>query len=74
MITISPAVAGFIKGLGIVLLVSFLSYLGDATHLSGIMNPVVATMIAALASSFESHLKSESDNKTALFGSVAIKK
>lgn len=72
MVNISPSIAGFIKGLGIVLLVSTLSFLGDVSHFTGIVNPIVATMIAALASSLESHMKAASGNTTALFGSVRI--
>lgn len=71
--TITPSQAGFIKGLGVVLLASLASYLANVANLQGVFNPVLATLIAALASSLESHLKSQSGNQSALFGAVRLK-
>lgn len=69
---ITPAIAGFIKGLVLVAVIAVCTYLEDAAHLTGVLNPVIATVIAALASSLESHLKAESGNTSALFGAVKI--
>lgn len=66
--TLTPSQISFIKGIGIVVVVSILTYLGDAAHLNGIVSPVIATLIAALASSYEAHLREQTG--AALFGAV----
>ena len=72
---LTPAIIGFIKGLGIVALLAILSFLGDASHFTGVINnPYVISIIVALVSAFESSLKAKSDNTTALFGAVKISK
>lgn len=70
---LSPSIIGFIKALGVVVIASVASYLADAAHLTGVLNPVIATVVAALAASFESYLKANSGNTTALFGTVSVK-
>lgn len=69
---ISPALAGFIKGVLGVVVIAIVSYLGDSSHLSGVLNLGAATIVAGLFSSLESYLKSQSGNTTALFGMAKI--
>lgn len=65
---INPALEGFLRGVGLVVLTAIVSYLTDASHLAFINNPLVVTLIIGLAASFENHLK---DNGAgALFGAV----
>lgn len=73
MINLSPAQISFIKALGVVALVSVLSFLGDASHFTGVLNPILAAVIAALAASFEAKLRSNSGDTTALFGAVNVR-
>ena len=72
MITLSPGVAGFIKGLLMVVVLAVVSYLADAAHLSGVLNPTLATIAAGIFSAVESSLKSGSGGTTALFGAAKI--
>lgn len=72
MIKMSPAIAGFLKGILGVVVIAIVSYFGDASHLSGIVNLGTATIVAGLFSSLESYLKSQSGNTTALFGAAKI--
>lgn len=70
---LTPALAGFLKGLLIVVVLSVVSFLGDSAHLTGIMSPVLATIVASLFSSIESSMKAKSGGNIALFGAVTIK-
>lgn len=72
MVTLSPGIAGFIKGLLGVIVLAVVSYLGDAAHLSGILNPALATIAAAIFSGIESSMKNASGGETALFGAARI--
>lgn len=67
-ITLSPAVIGFIRGLGMVALLAVLTYLGNAANLTGIVTPVLATLIASGALAFENSLTAKTGN--ALLGAV----
>ena len=70
--TLSLAQLGFVKGLLVIIAVSVLSYLGNAANLTGVINnPMVISIIVALAASLESHLKEK--NGTGLFGAVNLK-
>lgn len=68
----TPAIAGFIKGVLGVVVIALVSYFGDASHLTGILSLGTATVVAGLFSSLESYLKARSGNTTALFGAVKI--
>ncbi len=70
---LTPALAGFIKGLLGVVVIVVVSYLGDAAHFTGLLNPTLAALAAGLFSALESKLKADSGNNTALFGSVTLK-
>lgn len=69
----TPAIAGFLKGIILVVVLSLSSFLASEANLQGIMNPVLATLIASIFSAIESHLKSKSNGTTALFGAVKLK-
>jgi len=68
----SPAVAGFIKGLLGVMVLVIVSYLADAANLTGLLNPTIATIVAGAFSALESSLKAQSGGTTALFGFAKI--
>lgn len=70
---LTNAQAGFLKGLGLALMFALLSFFGDVANLNGVVGPAVASLLAALASSLESHLKAESGGEKGLFGAVSIK-
>lgn len=70
--TLSPGWAGFLKGLLGVIVLVVVSYLGDVSHLTGILNPTVAALAAGLFSALESKLKADSNGTTALFGAVRV--
>lgn len=73
MVNLSPAVAGFLKGVLIAVVLAIVSYLGDSAHLGGIVSPSIAVLIASVASAIESSLKSSSGGTSALFGAVRLK-
>ncbi len=68
MLNLSPAVLGVVRGLGVLLLATTLSYFADASHLQGIVSPTVAAIIAAIVLGLEQHIESKTGN--ALFGAV----
>lgn len=70
---ISPSTAGFLKGLLIVVVLAVVSFLGDAAHLTGVLNPVLAALVAGVFSGIESKMKANTDGETGLFGAVSIK-
>jgi len=69
---LSPGVAGFIKGIGIVILSAVAVYVSDPTHLT-FLGAGAALLVAGVASGVESWLKTQSSNTTALFGMVKLK-
>lgn len=69
--TLSPAQLGLIRGLGVAVLMSVLTFFGDAAHLNGLLSPLIATLVSSLALSLENHLSAKGD--TALFGAVTRK-
>lgn len=70
---ISPSVAGFIKGIGIAVILAVVTYLGDSSHLGTVVSPSIAVLVAAVASAIESSLKASSGGTSALFGAVKLK-
>ncbi len=72
MVTLSPGVLGFLRGVGVVVLAAVISYLADATHLQGVVSAPVAALIAAVALGFEQHI-SDTTGK-ALFGAAVPRK
>lgn len=70
---ISPALAGFIKGIGVVIAAATAAYLSDPSHLT-FLSGGVAVVVAGLFSSLESWMKEQSYGGKALFGAVRIKR
>lgn len=68
----SPALLGFVRALGVALVMALLTFIGDASHLTGILNPVTAAIVAGAALALEHRLAEGSG--TALFGAVRTKK
>lgn len=64
----NPALLGLIRGVCLAAVTAILVYLGDATHLTGILNPVTASILAASALALEHYI--EEKKGTALFGAV----
>lgn len=69
--SITPAQLGFIRALAVAFILFLLTYLGDVTHLNGILSASTATIVAGLAMSLEHYIESNTGN--GLFGSVAIR-
>jgi hypothetical protein len=67
---ITSAWLGVIRGLGMVIALPLLTYLGDAAHLSSVASPIVASVIAIIALSLEHTIESETGK--ALFGVATI--
>lgn len=65
---LTPAQLGALRGLGVIIVMAVLTWLGDASHLNGLVSAGTATLIAVFASSVEQHLSDGS--ATALFGTV----
>lgn len=65
---LSPAVLGFMRGLGVAIVVAVLTYLGDAANLNGLVSPTLAALIAAIALAAEHGIQAKTGN--ALFGAV----
>ena len=74
MVNMSPAVAGFVKGLGTVVIFAVLSYLADAQNLTPLVGVGGAGLIATIIAQLETVLKAKSDGTKGLFGTVTIKK
>jgi len=69
----SPAVLGFIRGIGFALIMAAVTYLANATNLTFISNPAVAATIASLALALEHYLSVPASGGVegkALFGAV----
>ena len=69
--TLSPGIAGFLKGLMLVVVLAVVDYLANSANL-GFLSPAVATIVAGIASAIESSIKA--DTGKALFGAVSVKK
>lgn len=71
--TLSESQLGFVRGLGTLILMGILSYVGDASHLNGVVSVSGASIISALALSLEHYFESKSVSGKALFGSTTVK-
>lgn len=67
----NPALLGFIRGLGTVVLTAFLAYLGDASHLNGIVSVGIAAVISSIALAIENSIAHSSGS--ALFGAARVR-
>jgi hypothetical protein len=59
MQTLTPAVAGFVRGLGVTVFLSVLEYVGTHIGLSGLVSGTVATLIATLALAVEHQITAQ---------------
>lgn len=73
MITLNPFWAGFLKGLLSIIVGAVVLYLSDASHLTGLVSPSLAVLIAGIFAGMESHMKANSGGTTAIFGAVKVK-
>lgn len=71
---VSPGVAGFLKGLVLVVVIAVLGFLSNATNLEFIANPAIVSLIVAVASAIESSMKAKTAGEKGLFGAVSIRK
>lgn len=71
---VSPAVAGFLKGLLTVVVFAVVGFIGDVNNLDMIFSPVIAGLIASVVAAVESSMKASANGTTALFGAVSVKK
>ena len=69
--TMSPAILGFIRGIAVVVLTGVLTYVGDASHLTGVTTPYIAAIVSALALALENHIEGKTGK--AAFGAVKVK-
>jgi hypothetical protein len=65
----SPLVLGALKGLLFVVVMAVLGWLGDVSHLQGLFNPVVDSLISMVALAIENSLAAKSGS-TAMFGAI----
>lgn len=73
MLTLNSFWAGTLKGLLTVILGAIVLYFSDASHLTGIVSPSLALIIAGIFSGIESNMKENSDGTKGIFGAVKIK-
>lgn len=64
----NPSTLGLIRGLGIAVLMAVLTYVGDASHLSGVLSTSIAAIVSAVALMVEHSI--EGSTGKALFGTV----
>lgn len=61
---------GFLRGLGVVVLLAVLSYVGNATNISFIENHFVQGLIVAIVAAVEHSI--EENKGKALFGAIQV--
>ena len=61
---------GFLRGLGVVILIAVLGYVGNAANWAFLENPWLAGLIAAVAAAIEHNI--EDKKGRALFGAVKV--
>lgn len=69
----TPSQIGALKALGVIILMSFLSWASQSANITPLIGTTAAGIVTMLVASFESYLKQQSGNNTALFGSVSVK-
>lgn len=67
----SASLLGFIRGLGTVLLLGALTYVGDASHLNGVLSVGIAAFVSSAALALEHAIEANTGN--ALFGAVSTR-
>jgi hypothetical protein len=63
-----PAILGFARSLGILVLITVLSYISDATNLAFVGNPWFEALIASMALAIEHQLEAKTGR--AMFGAM----
>ena len=63
-----PKLIGFLQALGLAIILALLSFLANATNLQGLVNPEMATLVAAVALAIENSINAKSGKS--LFGLV----
>lgn len=66
--TISPAILGLLRAIGVMLVVSLVHFLGDAANLTPFMSSSVASIVAMISLAFEHSI--EEKTGSALFGAI----
>ena len=65
---INPKLLGFLQALGLALIMALLSFLANTANLSSLVNPEMATLVAAIALAIENSINAKSGKS--LFGLV----
>ena len=64
----NPKLIGFLQAIGLALILTILSFLANAANLQGLVNPEMATLVAAVALAIENTINAK--NGKSLFGLV----
>ena len=64
----NPKLIGFLQAIGLALILTVLSFLANAANLQGLVNPEMATLVAAVALAIENTINAK--NGKSLFGLV----
>ena len=65
-----PKLTGALQALGLAIIITVLAFLADATNLSFLNNPYMATVVAGICLAIENALQAKTGK--ALFGSVRL--
>jgi hypothetical protein len=68
----NPSTLGFIRALGVAVVMAIVSYLADVPHLNGVVSTSAAVIISAIALAIEHSIASSTGK--ALFGAVRTQK
>lgn len=68
---LTAAQLGFIRSVGSIAIFAILNYVGDASHLNGIVSAGSAALVAGLALSLEHYI--EASTGSALFGTTTVR-
>lgn len=64
----NPKLIGFLQAIGLALILTVLGFLANAANLNGLVNPEMATLVAAVALAIENSINAKSGKS--LFGLV----
>ncbi len=67
-IQMSPKLIGVLQAIGLALILTVLGFLANAANLNGLVNPEMATLVAAVALAIENSINAK--NGRSLFGLV----
>ncbi len=66
----SQTTLGLLRGIGVAALIGILGYLGDASHLNGVLSYGLASIVSALCLAMEHNIADNTGK--ALFGAVRV--